>query len=220
MGYLPVAMDVAGRRCLVVGGGRVATHRVELLVAAGAEITVISPKVTDRIRGLCAEGRIEVRLRSYSRGDLRGVCLAFDATDDETVHERVAAEASDEGVMLNVADKPERCDFIMPAILRRGDLTVAVSTSGRCPALAAKIREALEELFGPEYTLVVAILGRVREALSHLPKGERELRLRKLVDSPLPLYVSRGDTGAVDRLLAEAVAQDLSLARLGIIAGG
>lgn len=220
MGYLPVTMDLAGRRCVVVGGGRVATQRSELLIAAGADVTVVSPTVTDRIRGLCAEGRLEVRLRTYRRGDLRGVHLAFDTTDDGTVHDRVAAEAFDEGVMLNVADRPERCDFIMPAILRRGDLTIAVSTSGRCPALAAKIREGLEERFGPEYAVVVEILGRVREALSDLPEEERKLRLRKLVNSPLPLYISRGDSGAVDRLLAEAGAKDLSLAGLGIIAGG
>ena len=220
MGYLPLTMNLAKCPCVVLGGGEVATKRVEFLVDGGAIVDVVSPAVTRRIADLAESGRLRLSSRRYRRGDLNRCRLAFDATNDEKVHQEVGAEAARRGVLLNVADRPALCTFIMPAIVKRGGLMIAVSTGGRSPAFSARMRRELERRFGREYGTAVDILGRVRRLLSDLPNDERKRRLRRLADSSLPSLLDQGDTGAIDRLLAEAVAEDCSLAKLGIVTGG
>ncbi len=141
MGYFPVLLDLTGRRCLMVGGGPVAERRITGLLAAGARVTVISPRTTPTLAALAAEGRIELESRGYREGDLAGADLAFVATDAGEVNMAVAREARERGVWVNAADDPAHCTFILPAVVRRGDLTVAVATGGSSPALARAVRE-------------------------------------------------------------------------------
>jgi precorrin-2 dehydrogenase/sirohydrochlorin ferrochelatase len=217
MKYYPVFLRVAGRRCVVIGGGAIATRKVESLLAAGAHVTVVSPSLTADLAARAACGAIEHVARAYRSGDLRGAMLAFAATDDEAVQADAAREAEAGGVLLNVVDRPQVCTFIAPSILRRGDLTVAVSTSGGAPALARRVREDLERLLGPEYERALDVLGRLRRHLQTraVSSAERQRILGGLVDSDLLDRLRAPDAAAVDRLLAEHAGGDVSLASLG-----
>ena len=217
MKYYPVFLRLAGRRCVVIGGGTIATRKVESLLIAGACVAVISPSLTGDLAARAARGEIEHVARAYRPGDLAGAMLAYAATDDETVHAAVACEAEAAGVLLNVVDRPQRCTFIAPSILRRGDLTVAVSTSGGSPALARRVREDLERSLGPEYERALDVLARLRRHLQTrtMSSAERQRILTGLVGSDLLDRLRAPDADAVDRLLAEYAGNDVSLASLG-----
>lgn len=161
----PVFLGLAGEPVVVIGGGEVAERKVTSLLESGARVTVVAPAVTPEVAGLAAVGAVRLHRRRYTPGDLAGCRLAYAATDDPAVNRAVRAEATERGVWLNVADQPELCDFLAPAVVRRGDLTLAVSTNGASPALARRIREALERRFGPEYADALARLRAERERL-------------------------------------------------------
>jgi siroheme synthase-like protein len=165
MAYFPLFLELAQRRCAVIGGGAVAERRVEALVSAGARVTVVSPTATPRIEQLARDSAIVLLRREYRKGDLEGFQLAFVAGDDPEVTREAREEATQRNVWLNAADDPERCDFILPSVLRRGALVVAVGTGGRCPGLARAVREALESHFGPEYEELARIASEVRAEL-------------------------------------------------------
>jgi len=139
----PVCLQLAGRPVAVVGAGEVATRRIESLLAAEADVRVIAPSATERVAALAKAGTIVWVARVYRRGDLAGVQVAFAATDDFEVNRRVAADALQRGILVNVADDPVACDFTMPAVARRGRVTVAVSTDGTDPAGAGRLRDVL-----------------------------------------------------------------------------
>jgi siroheme synthase-like protein len=163
--YYPIYVDLRGRRCVVVGGGTVAARKVDGLLECGAEVTVVAPILGPVLKEYLRAGRIAAHLRAYADGDLAGACLAIAATDEPSVNGQVAAEARARGVLLNAADDPERCDFILPAVLRRGDLQIAISTGGRSPALARRVREDLERLLPPEYLELLPLLADLRAEL-------------------------------------------------------
>jgi len=165
MGPYPVVLDLGGRPVLVVGGGAVAERKVEGLRAAGASITVVSPRVSARLAKMADDGDIRVRRRSYRRSDLRGVAIVFAATDDRNVNAAVAADSRRRRIWVNAADDPDHCDFILPSVLRRGSLLVSVTTGGRSPALARIVREELERLLGSDYALLTELAGDVRREL-------------------------------------------------------
>jgi len=162
--YFAAFLDLRGRRCLVVGGGEVGERKARALLEYGAHVIVVSPTVTAGLAALAVVGRIVERLRPFRRADLRGCALVMAATGDPVVDDAVAALAHRARVLVNVADRPERCDFILPSVLQRGDLQIAVSTGGRSPALAREIRRRLETMFGPEYAELIARTGRARQA--------------------------------------------------------
>jgi precorrin-2 dehydrogenase / sirohydrochlorin ferrochelatase len=154
----PVFLDLKDRRCVLVGGGRVSLRKARRLAGSGARVVVVAPEVLPELREVAAE----VHQREYRSGDLTGAALAFAAADDRAVNAAVAEEARRLGVPVNVADEPEEGDFAVPAVLRRGELQVAVSTGGASPVLARRIREELEERFGPEWEALVRELGEAR----------------------------------------------------------
>jgi len=162
--YFAAFLDLRGRRCLVVGGGEIGERKARALLECGAHVTVVSPVVTRGLAALAAVGRIVERRRTFRRSDLRGCALAVAATGELAVDDAVAALARRARVLVNVVDRPARCDFILPSVLRRGELQIAVSTGGRSPALAREIRRRLEPLFGPEYAGLVARTGEARRA--------------------------------------------------------
>jgi precorrin-2 dehydrogenase/sirohydrochlorin ferrochelatase len=218
MNYYPVFLRVAGRPCLVIGGGHVAEQKVESLLIAGAATTVISPRLTPRLTTLAISRDIVHEERTYASGDLAGFFLVYAATNDKDAQGRIVAEADAAGVLLNVVDRPELCNFIMPSIMRRGDLTIATSTGGTSPAMARYIRGKLERIFGPEYAVALTLLGRLRESLasSHHTGVERQRIFNALVESPLLEYLRDGQGHDIDVLLASAVGAGVSLATLGI----
>jgi siroheme synthase-like protein len=167
MSYFPIYLDMSRRRCLVIGGGAVAERKIAELLETGAEVTVLAPDVTDVVAGLSKQNAIRFTARCYEAGDLDGFELAFVATDDPQVNAAVYREGRSRGVWVNSADDPARCDFILPSVLRRGDLTVAVSTGGTSPALARTVREELELYFTQEYESLAKLAAEVREELSN-----------------------------------------------------
>ena len=157
--YYPAFLDLTDRGCLVVGGGEVALRKVKGLLAAGAKVQVVSPEACTELGQL--DG-VEIRTGQYTPSILQGVVLAVAATDSPETNARVFADCRARGVLCNVVDRPECCDFIVPAVLRRGPLTVAVSTGGASPALAGRIRRRLEDQFDPAYGPYLAAIGRAR----------------------------------------------------------
>lgn len=146
--YYPIFLDVRGKACNVFGGGTVAERKIAQLQDAGADVTVISPEATARIRADAQDGRLQWKAREYQPGDLAGAFLCIAATNVRSVNQRIFQEAEELGVPLNVVDDPARCTFISPSIVKRGPVTVAISTGGTSPALARKLRDALRD--GPE----------------------------------------------------------------------
>ena len=158
----PVNLILSGRRCLVLGGGSVAERKAESLLAAGADVTVISPELTAKLALWAKQGGLRHVGRQYRGGDAAGYRLVLCATDSAAVNEQAAREARQFGALVNVADAPELCDFTLPARLQRGSLSVAVSTGGQSPALARELRNELAKHLGPEYAEYLEIAGRLR----------------------------------------------------------
>ena len=208
MGFYPIFLDVSRRRCVVIGGGPVAERRVEGLLSAGAAVTVVSPAITDGLEKLAREGAVRYMARGYEAGDIEGFDLVFVATDDGVANQAVFSEARSRAVWINSADDPENCDFILPAVVRRGDLSVAISTGGASPATTRAIREELENYFTADYARLVQIAGEVR----------RELREQSIVASAR--VWNEALTGEFRRLLKEDQAEQakaLLLKTLGAV---
>ena len=173
MGYLPIFVDVHARPCIVIGGGESAEAKVRALLEAGAIVTVVSPDPGEQIRSRAAAGQIRHSEREYEYGDLRGKLLAYIAGAGSQTVSRVATEARELGILLNVVDQPDSSTFITPAILRRGGLQIAISTSGSSPALARMLRESLEQQLGSGYGSIVEILRRARQFLRRREPDQR-----------------------------------------------
>jgi siroheme synthase-like protein len=163
--YYPIFFNLRGKTGVVVGGGKVAFRKVRRLLGYGADLTVVSPKPCPEIVKLSKDGLIRLIRRDYEARDLKDAMIAIVCTDVKEVNRKVAVQAKKGGVLVNVADDLEPSDFIIPSILRRGNLTIAVSTSGVSPALARKIRAKLENGFGEEYGSLLSIIGKVRSTI-------------------------------------------------------
>ncbi len=206
--YYPIFLRIEQKRCVVIGGGKVALRKIKSLLSCGARVVVIAPEVLPEIEELAREGKIELIQRPYQEGDLEGAFLVVAATNNPEVQEQVVSEAERRGLLLNVVDQPERSNFIVPSVIRRGRLSLAISTSGASPALARRLRETLEELFGPEYADYLELMARWRrEILSRdLPEEERRQIFEQLALLPIPLWIKRGEWAQI-----EAVARNFGL---------
>jgi precorrin-2 dehydrogenase/sirohydrochlorin ferrochelatase len=201
--YYPVALDLRDRLCLVVGGGPVAEAKVEGLLEAGARVTVVSPEVTEPLAAWAIDGRIIHRPHEYRGGDLDGQQLVFSATDRREVTEAVVADARRRGLWVNAADDPAFCDFLLPSVLRRGRLVVAVSTGGASPALAARVRRDLEAYFAPEYDELVELAAEVRAELRSRAQRPVAEAWRGAFDRDLVVLLAEGRRGEAKARLLE-----------------
>lgn len=174
----PMFLKLSGKRCLIVGAGKVGEPKIGGLLETGAHISVVALEASPTVREWARDGKIDLELRAFSPADLEGVFLAVVATNSRSLNERVYREAQRRGVLCNVVDVPDLCDFFYPAVVRRGDLQIAISTAGQSPSLARTIRQRLEKQFGPGYAAWVAELGKTRQLIlaSDLNK-ERKLDL-------------------------------------------
>jgi precorrin-2 dehydrogenase/sirohydrochlorin ferrochelatase len=202
--HYPVFLDLAGKPCLVVGGGEVAAGKVSGLLDAGARVVVVSPGLAGTLARLVAAGAVAHRAREFGEEDLDGMALVIAATDQPEVNAAACRAARRRRILVNVVDTPSECDFYTPAVVRRGALQIAVSTEGKSPVLARCIREELEARFGPEYARYLEILGRARAESKR--RGDslraRTAALRALAESGLLSAVRAGDEPAIERALA------------------
>src|SRR6184192_2273890 len=214
--FYPVFLDLRGRRAVVIGGGAVAEQKVHGLIAAGAHVTLVSPETTPPLADLAQRGAIELRRRPYHPGDLAGAWLAIAASDDRSVNEAAWAEAERVGVPLNAVDDLEHCSFIAPAIHREGDITLAVSTGGKSPALAVRLRQRIARLVGRAEARLCALLGELRPELAgRVPDARARTALwYEIVDSDVIDYVRRGDIEGARGRIDQLVKQQLVVPRL------
>jgi len=175
-----VALHVAGRKCVVVGGGDVALRKAEALAAAGAEVWAVAPEVHSSLRENSSVQCVEA---AYDPSHLHGAMLVIAATDDAVVNRRVSEDAESRGILVNVVDQPDLCSFIVPASVKRGDLCIAISTGGSSPALARRIREQLDEQFGPEYAEYLEALRQIR---TEVLRDVHEASVRREILKALP----------------------------------
>lgn len=173
----PMFLKIAGRPCLVVGAGAVAESKIASLVEAGAKVRVIAPEATEQVRSWAKTKSIEWQRRGFQPGDLAGMFLVVAATSSSELHEEIFKEARRRAVLCNIVDVPALCDFYYPAVVQRGALQIAISTSGRSPALAQRLRKELEEQFGPEYEEWMDQLGKARDD-RHAEDSDPEERKR------------------------------------------
>ncbi|MFZ1986273.1 MAG: bifunctional precorrin-2 dehydrogenase/sirohydrochlorin ferrochelatase [Desulfatitalea sp.] len=207
MRYYPICLDIKERLCLVVGGGQVGTRKVHTLLDCRARVTVVSPEATEELAALARQGRIVWEQRAYRAGDQDGAFLVIGATDVEALNSRIHQDAEGAGRLCNIADQPERCNFVLPAIIQQGDLMIAVSTSGKSPAFAKHLRRLLEAQFGPEYAIFLDLMGAVRQRLlqqAHAPEAHKPI-FEQLITQGLLEMIRSDDRQGIDRLLAEVV---------------
>lgn len=207
----PISLiGLEARRCVVIGGGAVATRKVAGLLAARAAVTIISPALAPALERLAAEGQAQALRRPYRPGDLEGAFLVIAATDDQAVNRAVWEEANRRGCLVNVVDDPAHSNFIVPAIVRRDEITVAVQTGGASPALARRLRERLEATVGPEYGVLARLLAELRpELLARVPPGESRLAAAlRLVDSDVLDVIRRDGAEAGRARLLELLAAE------------
>ena len=204
MSFFPIYLEMTGRRCLVIGGGAVAERKIANLLEAEAKVTVISPDVSENIARWSKANAIQLKARRYQAGDLAGFELAFVATDDRRVNDEVYLEGRSRGVWVNAADDPAHCDFILPSVLRRGDLTVAVSSGGQSPALARTIREELEIYFSREYEQLAELAAETRAELRRRSLHVSFETWRKALSGDVRQLLMRGEVArAKSHLLKE-----------------
>lgn len=198
----PISLVVAGKRCVVVGGGSVAARKATGLVDAGAHVTVVAPVIADGIRALPGE-QVELVERPYRTGDLDQAWLAMAATNDPEVNRQVHADGQAARVWVNAADEPEACTFTLPAVLRRGPVTVAVSTGGHSPALAGWLRDQVAGLLGPEIGMLAEMLSEARDRIQAAGRSTEELDWRRALDSDMLELIRTGQVAqARERLQA------------------
>ena len=197
--YYPVCLDVSGKRCLVVGGGKVALRKALDLLEAGAEVRAVALRF---VGGFAGAHGIELARKKYDASDLKDCALVIAATDSGEVNGRVCDDARRERVLVNVVDVPELCDFIVPATVRRGEMTISVSTGGASPALAKKIREEIEKRYPARYEAYARFLGEVRRRVKEkFPAGKRREILREIVTGRAWEALAKKGVGAARRVV-------------------
>ncbi len=208
--YYPVFLDLEDRLCVVVGGGSVAFRKVESLLANGAIVRVVAPEISRSIMRL--QG-LEIRKKQYNKSDLKGAFLVFAATDDENTNRAVSMDALKLDVFCNVVDTPSLCTFIVPSVVEKGPIKIAISTGGVSPALSKKLREELTVAIGNEYEILARILGRIRPIVVSQNGGtEAHKRVfETLINSSLPEAIRKSRKDEVKSILRQAIGVDVDL---------
>lgn len=215
--YYPICLDVAGKSCLVVGGGSVGARKALTLAKCGARVNVVSPLFSDQftitldhntIRDIDA---IHCIKKPYESKDLDSIFLVIGATDSARVNRQIAKDAQERQILCNIADFPEGSSFILPSIVQRGDLVITVSTSGNSPALAKKLRKELELQFGEEYATFLMLMGNIRKRLlarDHSPDTHASI-FRELVNSDLLEKIASDDNEGIDKTLKQILGSNV-----------
>jgi len=194
-----------------VGGGDVAGRKVQRLLECGARVVVIGRALTPALEIMIKDGLIDRIDGDYNEAHLHDAFLVIGATDKEEVNARISEDAREKGIMVNIVDDPEKCDFILPSLFQRGDLTVAISTGGKSPALAKKMREELEGLYGPEYLILLNLLGAIREkikARGASPDDNKRL-FEVLVNSDILQHIRENNWDRINKMVHDLTGEDI-----------
>lgn len=205
LGGYPVNLLVAGKRCVVVGGGRIAARKIEALLDAGADVHVVSLELVPEIQGWRDSGRITVDERAFDPGDLDGAWLATTATSDAAVNRAVFEAGEARHLWVNSADDPDHCSFTLMSVVRQGDLVVTIGTGGRSPALAAWLKDRLTAELGPEYAVACDLLSEAREAVRAKGQSTEDLDWRRALDSGMVELIRNGRTAEAKELLQQCL---------------
>jgi uroporphyrin-III C-methyltransferase/precorrin-2 dehydrogenase/sirohydrochlorin ferrochelatase len=215
MQNLPIFMNLKDRPALVVGGGTVAARKAELLLLAGATVTVIAPRVRNEMQRMIESGRVEWREQTFGPGVVRGFRIVIAATDKDAVNRLVFDECERHAIPVNVADQPELCSFILPSIVERGPITIAVSTGGRSPILARLLKSRLETLIPAGFGVLADLLGRYRSAVKarFAKLDDRKHFWERMLDGPMVNLATSGRMDEAERMLESAIDAELSEAQ-------
>ena len=212
MRYYPAYLDIKGRHCLVVGGGQVGTRKVGTLLQCGAEVMVISHEVTPELAEMAEQGLVNLQLRDYHSSDLDKMFLVIGATDDQALNHKVHKDAETSQRLCNIVDQPDLCNFVLPSIINQGNLSIAISTAGKSPAFAKFLRRQLQGQFGPEYGVMLDLLGAIRKRLlaeAHAPEQHKPL-FEKLIQGGLLELIKAKDHQGTDTLLEAVLGPDFT----------
>ncbi len=213
MNYFPINLNISRRHCIIIGGGRVAARKVKSLLENQGKVTVISPELNDELVRLAEKNEIQWLNRGYRKGDLARAFLVIAATDDVQIQEAVYQEAEEQNLLVNVADVPKWCNFILPATVRRGDLTVSVSTAGKSPALAKQLRKSLEKTFTDDYELLLRILGNLRPIVMDMGHAHEKNKIifENLLHKDMITWLRRGDMPAIQAHIKSVLGRDIDI---------
>jgi siroheme synthase-like protein len=200
VGY-PANLLLTGRRCVVVGAGRIAARKIEALLDAGAVVTVVAPSAGDEVRGWAGAGRLELLERPFAAADLDGAWLAVTATDDPEVNAAVFAAGEARRMFVNSADDPANCSFTLMSVVRRGDIVVTIGTNGRSPALATYLKDHVREEMGPEYETLLELLSEAREEMRAGGRSSEDADWRAAIDSGILDLIREGRDSEARELL-------------------
>jgi precorrin-2 dehydrogenase/sirohydrochlorin ferrochelatase len=214
--FYPILLDLHGKKALVVGGGKVAERKIETLLNHGAIVQVVARDLTATLEDLRRSGRIEFLGEAFSDAFVDGAFVVFAATDDASLNRRVSRAAQQRGLLVNAVDQPADCNFIVPSVLSRGDLLVAVSTCGKSPAFARKVRVELERHFGEEYGLFLNLMGNLRkEVLSlRLPQEQNKMLFEQLVSSDLLAALREKNWDLASRIIGRILGRPVSKTKI------
>ena len=213
MRYYPIFVNLENKRCLVVGAGEVGKRKIQSLLDSGAgHVTIIDTREADpEMASILAQPNVLFQCREFMDIDLDGVFLVIACTSSEEVNWRISNLCAERGILCNIVDQPEKCSFIVPATVKRGDLTVAISTAGQSPAMAKRIRKDLQESFGDEYAHLLTVMGRIRPLMLGLglETNDNTAVFRKLVNSELLMSIKNRDLDVSMEILKESLPEPL-----------
>ncbi len=201
--YYPIFLDISKKPCLVIGGGKVAERKVNILLKFSGIIKVVSPRITKTLQRLAEKGRIHVSLKEYSTGDLNGVALVFAATNNESINQKIFKDAEKHNIPVNVVDNPSLCNFIVPSIVKKDPILIAISTSGVLPFLSKRLRKDIAESITRDYVCYADIVGRLRKQLimKVQDKKLRQIIMKKIAGADISAINAMGFKKAKETFL-------------------
>ncbi len=209
--YIPIFCNLEGKKVVIIGGGKVSERKVKALLPSKAKIELISPNLTSGLNELFKKGAISYRARRYKSGDLKGAWLVIAATDDVSTQKKVYEEACKNNCFCNVVDRPELCSFIVPSVVKRGDLSIAISTSGKSPGLSRALRKRLQDEFDPEWSTYLSLIGYLRKIIIKKFKGdEKKKRLEGLINFDCIKWIKENDLARIHRWAKEICDEDIN----------
>ncbi len=211
--YYPVSLDMTDKRCVIIGGGAVAERKAQRLIECGAQVTIVSRTLTPLLEDRKKANTLEHIDTDYEKKTLRGAFLVISATDRDEVNAQVSQDALSLGMLVNIVDDPDRCNFILPSLVQQGDLSIAISTGGKSPALARKIKEDLQQQYGPEFRTLIGIMGSLRKkilAQGHAAEANKAV-FEALVHSDMLQAIREGNRGKVKKIIHDTSGIDMDV---------